>query len=453
MQRFLSSAWNTPENQTIITADNQPLSPHLPSSLQDKMAGIDTGVFAAIGAVLGYVGAEAATKRCLERMLWPQRTYSDFTLRSAPMLALLMPMGGPLHKVSLQVLDILFEHNLFRGAHKGHMLGTSIFPNMNWKLAIWGPDRENIKSEEVRNGLWIRALQYAPIPTLAEFAGASSRSDDSGEKGTAPTLPVHALVAVSHLTLTKATNEDKASLLPLVSEAARSPRFRTYVAIVTSELTAIGVAIGLGVGYRTLWSLWWLVPLILRLLSAIFALNRHALLPLDSKILKEDICNYEIHCPQSSGNFMLLTGPRAVVDQFFVHYGHPERSRFREIAQLIIIVLMGAFFPFGLFVSAIWMPLKMQYAWLCYQLYVILAMLVARYYHGVESPSTEAKIMKELTRNWDAKSGCCIENQSILFGHDRNDSGTIKASLSVTYCKRYLEGKACLNRLLGQPTE
>lgn len=413
----------------------------------------DSSVFAALGSVLGYVGAEAATKQVFERLLWPQRANSNFTLGSAPMLALLLPMGGPLHKASLEALDVLFSHGLFKGPRAGHMLGTAFFPKLGWNYTIWGENGEEVKTEELRNGLWIRAIRHIPIPTMGQ-ADSNRASSGSAEKGSAETAPLRAMVTVSHLTLAKATDHDKASSLPFVSEEVKMPNIRTFAAICVAESTAIFVAVGLAIDYRSLWAIWWLAPLFLRLLSALFAPDRQAVLPLEPDVLNEQSYDFEVHCPQSEGNFILITGPRLVVDQFFVHYGHPVRNRARELVQLVIVVMLGAVFPFGLFCSVIWMSIEVQYVWLCYQLYVVLATLVARYCYSGNGTTTEARIAKHLSREPNAKNPDDDHAEtSILFGQERNGSGTIKASLTVTYHNRYLKGKACMDRLLRRSPE
>jgi hypothetical protein len=438
-----------PNDQVAVFASSHQLPLYSFHSVLDKMA--DNSVFAAIGAVLGYIGAEAATKQCLERLLWPQRAYSNFSLRSAPMLALLTPMGGPLHKVGMKVLDVLFEHGLLKSPRTGHMLGTTFFPKLGWSYTIWDENGEKLKSEELRNNVWVRALEHMAIPTATRpyLEGSSSGSEGEAEKGiTAPTV-VRALVTVSHFTFTKATDKDKTSKLPFVSEPTKTPTLRIFAAIFVSELSAIIVAIILLAVVKSLWAIWWFAPLLLRLLSAFFTLHRQPVLPLEASAFDEKQCDYEVHCPQAKANFILLTGPRSVVDQFFIHYGHPDRNRFLEVIQFAIIVLLGSVFPFGLFCSAIWMPLNVQYAWLCYQLYVVVAMLITRYYHGGDSTNTEAHIAEEFSKKSNGRNGGNGDAEtSILFGQDRHGSGTMKVSLSVVYHSRYREGQAYMNRLL-----
>lgn len=54
------------------------------------MAEGENGVLAAVGALLGYVGAEAEAAALFQHLLWPQRQTSNFSWRSVVTLALLM---------------------------------------------------------------------------------------------------------------------------------------------------------------------------------------------------------------------------------------------------------------------------------------------------------------------------------------------------------------------------
>src|SRR5258708_39160987 len=81
-------------------------------------------VLSALGSLIGYLGTEVAPGDLFERQLWPQRFYNGFTIYNAWKLALLMPMGGPLHKAALQTLDKFFKNGLFKGGSLGRMLGT-----------------------------------------------------------------------------------------------------------------------------------------------------------------------------------------------------------------------------------------------------------------------------------------------------------------------------------------
>lgn len=416
------------------------------------MANSSSGVFGALGAVLGYIGAEVATPEIYHHLLWPQRFYSNATIQTIPIIALLMPIGDPLHSVALETLDVFFKFGLFKGHESGHMLGTAFYNDQQWiytssKITCTkGSEllqREVIKSEFSRNCLWISAVKGVPIPDLP-----NKSTNDSGEKGDAKEPhKVRAKYAVSHLILSKATDEDKKSEIQFVQENVGFPSFAVFATIVTAEFSAIVVAITLILTSKSAWAAWWLVPLILRLVSACFALNRDQLINLEAISPDEDNCDFEIKCPSSDGNFMLISGPRPLVEQFFTHYGHPARDRLREVIQLAVVVISGAFFPFGLFCSVIWMPIDVQYFWLCYQLYVVFAMLVVRYGNVGLCASVEANISNHFANIQSPKSDGRSE---ILFGHTRDGNETIKINFSATYKKRYLDGQQAMDELMGR---
>ncbi|KAK1241137.1 hypothetical protein MKX08_001111 [Trichoderma sp. CBMAI-0020] len=144
---------------------------------------------------------------------------------------------------------------------------------------------------------------------------------------------------------------------------------------------------------------------------------------------------------QYVGNFMLLTGPKSVAEQFFVHYGHPVRNRFRETVQMAAIVLFGSLFPVGLLLSVTWMPSEIQEVWLCCLKYSAIVMSFLRYSRHDSATSTEAMIAEHFSKQGN-------ENTAILFGLNRDGSETMKVSFAPTYHNRFLEGQARMDELL-----
>lgn len=69
MERSPANIWGLFHPQTFLSLTNSPLFSLSGSQYAIKMADSDTGVFGAVGAVLGYVGAEAATGQIFERLL------------------------------------------------------------------------------------------------------------------------------------------------------------------------------------------------------------------------------------------------------------------------------------------------------------------------------------------------------------------------------------------------
>lgn len=255
----------------------------------------------------------------------------------------------------------------------------------------------------LRNCLWSRVLSYIPIPMLDRERCTDSAPGDSSEKRIVragkSTLPLRARIVVSHLTLSRPTAEDIVSQdLPFVSEGVGIPGLRVFLAVCATELSAVVTAFGIFAAYRSLWALLWFLPLLLRLIGTFFALEHEPLVSTSSSVASDPPCDFEFHCPQSESSFMVVTGPPALLLQFFRHYGYPIRNQFREIVQLSTIVAFALQFPLGWFCSSMWMTVEVQYVWLSYQLYVVLAMHIVRYSVTTRSTNTEAKLAECLDR-------------------------------------------------------
>jgi hypothetical protein len=135
-----------------------------------------------------------------------------------------------------------------------------------------------------------------------------------------------------------------------------------------------------------LFTCWWMVaymcvPLLLKLIAAVLHIRREGLK--QRTLLAEqgalDIVDiFEVLDPN---HFALIHGPAPVVQQFFRHYGHPIRNgrgdRLREVMAIACIYAFVLYFPAGL-VTTLWISEKIQYLWLGYQLYSVLAMHVMR---------------------------------------------------------------------------
>ncbi|EFX00367.1 hypothetical protein CMQ_7369 [Grosmannia clavigera kw1407] len=406
-----------------------------------------TNVICIIGLIVAYFGAETAAQFPLENLLYPQRFFAAYRPRRALVVGLLLPMGGPLSKVALDALDGMFTQGLFVGPLVGHMLDTIFFCRSNWTYTLHGHGHGYAPhSESVRNCIWVRALCRISVSVLG--AGRDRVTTVKTEKDTAITRqnsPTRSQTFVTHLTLAHPSPGHRSFQdTPLVSEDAGSPSRHVFLAIVTAEATAILTAAGIWSLYRSVWAALWLIPLLLRLVSAFFALDREPALDL-SLSLGETPRNFEIHCPESLGGFLLITGPPSLVLQFFRHYGHPIRNRCREVVQFLTVAALGCFFPISIFCFVAWMPAHIQYVWLCYQTYIVAAMCVGRYSLARFSTTTESRIGELLAPRPDT-----AQEQTILFGQARDGLGTVRASAETTYFRRYEEGRNFMQQLLHQ---
>ncbi|KAG8670912.1 hypothetical protein FPOAC2_04219 [Fusarium poae] len=399
----------------------------------------ETGAISALGALLGYVGAEAATTAPFEHLLWPQRHLANLSWRSAVMAALLMPMGGPLHKAALETFDTLHRHGLFRGAYLGHMLGTAFFKDIGWTYTMHDMGVKGIP-KAVRNCIWTRAMSMLSPPQLAD----ESKLVPSEKKEASRQTSVRALISCYHLTFSQATEEDRESSLPFVRERVNKPGPHVYLSIIAAESSAIIIGVILIGILRTPWATLWLAPLALRLISTLFAIHRE---PLETPQITPQnyTCDFEIHCPESNGDFIVLTGPPPLIQQFMRHYGHPCRSRIKEIIQLTIICALGCVFPAGLVASALFMPLHLQYIWFGYQIFLVAGLHIARYCQFSRQLSIDAAIAEAFTKG-DRFS--FYGESSLLFGHKRSGSGILRIDLKVKSYSKYADGKKAVQDLL-----
>ncbi|EFQ97284.1 hypothetical protein MGYG_00325 [Nannizzia gypsea CBS 118893] len=89
---------------------------------------------------------------------------------------------------------------------------------------------------------------------------------------------------------------------------------------------------------------------------------------------------------------ILIEGPEFIVMPFFRHYGHPQRCRWRKIAQVAIIRGLGIIFPVRLIYSSLWIPLGLQALWTGYALYATTALYISRYAYGCTWATTEERL-------------------------------------------------------------
>ncbi|KAH9226784.1 hypothetical protein K456DRAFT_58500 [Colletotrichum gloeosporioides 23] len=417
----------------------------------------DSSALAALSALLGYIGAEAATIVPFRDLLWPHRYLSNLQLSNLPSVALLMPIGGLLHKAVLETFDVAHRNGLFKGHQRGHMLGTPFFPSSDWTYIVHDPSKKANgppQAKECRNCLWTTALGLLSIPNDDTGGRGANRSSElRAEKGEAavrckPSV-VRARITVKHLTFSSATLEDRADpTLLMVRERCRTPGWRTFLTVILAESTSIAIAAIVAGAWTTAWSTLWLAPVCLRLLGTAVALRREPLAPLDINDEAPPL-DFELTAPQSSSDLILFTGPPAIVLQFMRHYGHPMRSWPREVVQLLVAVGIGFVFPVGLVASALWMPAELQFVWFGYQVYLCLVLHLARYTPWMGGLSTHAAVAQAFDRQGvgiGTKGGTW--RRTILFGENRGTRGTVRVDLDVTYHDRQADGKEALERLL-----
>ena len=393
-----------------------------------------TSVISALGTIIGYVGSEAATEDVFERLLWPQRFFNAFSWQDLAQIGLLNPMGGPMHKAALTTLDKFHHSGLFKGRNLGNMLGTAFFHDTAIKYKIHDPPPGSNGKEHVRNGLWVQAIGRI------SFA-APCQKEQSPESGVKPPKLIRARSVVNFLELSYVDgNVDPGKT---VKYDTGSASYQTFLAIIWSEITGLAVG-GFVLGYwRSYFSFLWFLPLALKLLSAVFTIERETLLAKPSKkeADMEEIKDFEVNT--HGHGFLVVKGKESAVLQFFRHYGHPIRNRTLEITQIAIVVAFGLAFPLGLMCSLIWMPVGLQYVWLGYQLYATLAMYIYRFTRAHQWTGSEARLAQMLAKGNNGEGVAYLQDVS---------GNTMMGKLTRIYVGNYGEGQKVLKDYLSGKT-
>ncbi|KAF1985871.1 hypothetical protein K402DRAFT_394471 [Aulographum hederae CBS 113979] len=383
----------------------------------------------ALGTLIGYFGAEAASDDIFDHILWPERYWNGFSPAFALPIALLMPMGGPMHKAMLKTLDRLAAHGLFRGPAQGHMLGTAFYPDsgISYNLHRDG----EVQRKSCRNCLWIGAVGRMPIPEIGPKAKGTECATSASSR------VLRSRTALSILTLSRGgkTESSTSQRVPIDVGAVR---WRTFAALACSELSAVVFSIiAAGVG-RSLLSCIWLLPLVLKLISAVFSMEREGLQSTAASE-EEGSCIAEIRLPNHGA--LLIQGSDTLVMQFFRHYGHPKRNRGREILQMGIVVGFGLLFPLGLVLSLSCMSSTMRYLWFGYQLYATLVMHICRYCQCRTWCTAEQRITRLFSDGHGGPIANCLELRD-------GTGSSVLARLSTTYYDRQAEGEEAMRQVL-----
>lgn len=361
-------------------------------------------IIGALGSIIGYLGAEAATESFFERLLWPERFYNDVSPYVLLRLALFLPMAGPLHGAALESLDTFRKNGLYLGLRRGNMLGTTFFHDTGinyYDLTGPGPNQNNGGTES-RNGFWVQVLREAKCQNRA----ARLPPLDPADPATNKIPPYRAMQLVHHLKLHYAKDVNH-TVQNAIQITEASITWRTILGTVLSEFSSIAIAVTAAIAkpFRTYWLTGYLlVPLFLKLVALFVSVRRDSILDDEEKTEgrpeSEDEL-YRIEDPMHG--FAIIQGPPSVVLQFFRHYGHPKRDsgaagrrdRARELLSMALIYFFVLYFPAGL-ISSLWMPANTQLLWLSFQVYSILMMHVVRIIGWDNCGRTETRIARYL---------------------------------------------------------
>ncbi|KAL9024227.1 MAG: hypothetical protein Q9196_006670 [Gyalolechia fulgens] len=401
----------------------------------------------ALTAVIGYIGAEVAEESLLERLLWPQRFNNDMDLWIVLQQSLLGTVGGPLHKAALKTLDNLRAKGVYTGPCRGHMLGTIFFSELKIMHFQRCKQERMLIPEKSRNGFWIRVLQN--VDTDKHVAFKIPRQDAESNQ---PSNAHRSLQPVYHLKLGIPAEAQEPSPKDIcVNEDSVS--WVVMINAVLSELVSGLASLVAGLKLKSLlFCFYLLLPLLLKLFLIVFAVRRGGLMSKQDlqRVAENENTSlstteaFEVADPNHK--FMVIEGPQPVIVQFFRHYGHPIRDRnslwggdrVREVASITFILCLFLYFPTGLLIAQ-WSDEKIQYLWLAYQLYAILAMHIVRILGWQDLGRTEKRIAKLLSNGttiWlRTKSGCAVSASLVLYAVNKNVDGKLKVQELINQCK------------------
>lgn len=333
------------------------------------------------------------------------------------------------------------KNGLYGGPLEGDMLGSAFFPDT--KQVYYPQSGPTMGTKyDARNFLWIFSLNRA-----ANCNTPIQNRSKPGHSRKTTCLFYHLKLDKSPDLVSPQSND-----MVLVQEDRNT--IRTVVGIFIGEAIAILIAMIVGIVSKNyLLPNLLCVPVTLKLLAFLVQVRRHSI----STRMSDDLIR-KFGDPDSAMLFKLenRNGPLFLIESpprqflpFVLHYGHPIRDinpqtnstisqmcsdRVREVVSISIVYAFVLIFPAGLF-SLIWLPDRLQYIWLGYQIYLIFIMHISRLAGFDGAGRTEERISRYL------RSGKTV----LLRSHN---GATVQAQLTVTAYASVRDGRAVLDRLV-----
>ncbi|KAL8787514.1 MAG: hypothetical protein Q9213_002172 [Squamulea squamosa] len=393
--------------------------------------GSNAAVLGALGTLIAYLGTEISVNDLFNRLLWPQKYYNNPSTQKIWKAALLMPMGGPLHKAALTTLDAIYKHGCSKAIGMA-ICSAQLFADTGRSYRLLEKDATST-TEHARNGMWLRVIEELP-KLLTDNPSSKARP----EEAVPLTKRIRQYIAVSHLFLERANKV----AWPVVPEDTRPVDIKILGWLIVTDASGIADPFAVALVWRSAFMLLWLIPVCLKLLSACFPVPRESLATTASPSPTLDRARFAKFEIITNGNgFQIIEGEESLVLQFFRHYGHPIRAHGRELLQIYIVIALGLLLPLGPLCSLLWMPVGMQVLWLSYQLYTIVVLHIYHFTGGHHWVSTEENICQAL-RAAEAKH----EEACVVFG--TNKKTAIQATRVRTSHDSFAAGQAHVTRLL-----
>ncbi|CZR66798.1 uncharacterized protein PAC_16699 [Phialocephala subalpina] len=345
---------------------------------------------------------------------------------------------------------------LWKGYCRGDMLGTAFYEDSGKHYLVrLGKDVGQQKA--ARSGFWINTLDLVDW-RLGDKGSVLPRIKGDDEASGKAVEKVRARRPVFVLTLSRHTSWVCRNSGGAVGGDIGGIKCRYFIGLIVSETITLTVGIAVAIVWHSYFSLWFLAPLLVKILALVFEVNRESI-GLEDKApdppkqdetrgkeeeipaLIEAFCICET--TDIRNGFFLIKGPSQLVLQFFRHYGHPERyrkgirgDRVREISSMIIVIFAAMIYPSGL-IAFIFASQQIQWMWLGYQLYTILSMHLYRFCGGKWIGTTERWIAKELENG-----------KAVCFG-DVNGHKVIAQLETIGIVEKVVDGRKIINQWLA----
>lgn len=292
-------------------------TPHDRGSTSEQPA--SAAVFGAVGTIIGYFGIEIGSDSLFERLLWPTRFYNTLNPSALFQLTMLTPMGGPLLRPAVRVIDKFIAARMHWGKRQGDPLGTAFYSNLRRRyikhLGKGSKESRAQQTEEFRNFICVRVLRLVHAV--------------DGQKGSADfetaehTKPVSARRPVYLLDLTPIEHDAKTTrdtdTVFEVSNDVGTLRIRNVVGIFCSELIASCTGCCVAIIFKSAYAILFFLPLVLKLISLVFCVRRQHLVwskPPTTKAAKEiqfkddvQMLTQMISCSSEDRNFYSTNSP------------------------------------------------------------------------------------------------------------------------------------------------
>ncbi|RBR25338.1 uncharacterized protein FIESC28_01775 [Fusarium coffeatum] len=416
-------------------------------------------IIAAVGSVIGYVGAEVAEESLFERILWPQRFYNVLDFTTAVKLTILTPMGGPLHRAAIGVLDHFRQHGLYSGRAVGTMLGTAFFPDRGvaYSHHNTATEKERNIQKQSRNCIWVEVLRHIKPGTQASTT-VSRNAATPGIEAQVMRKVKRSVHPVFRLRLEVIAVD----ALPQMATVIKENHFTIWMmlGVLLSELVSVGVAVAVGaIGRYYVFTALLGIPIVFKLLAIAVSVQREdfqldhllpktfdptpaigQLPPEPTPPAESQLQFFELLDPKT-GISLIETSHPDILHTFTRHYGHPLRAtsldRTMEIFNIVIVYVFALKFPAELIALA-WAPEVVQWMWLAYQVYAVSAMHLARLVGWTGCGRTEGLLAKVLQDN------------GIAYLASGNGASVVRAVLDVEVFAGVAEAEARRQEILSE---